>query len=1680
MEELDTQFPSYCLEFIAVSSLDDDDNILDTEWVCSHSYIESKPPVIIDFEVSDYTSLIQKSDDNLLRTIAKIPIHLDIYSSKNLTINLINADVATSIDLNFSANENLSLTINSFTIQCFGLCHLNIVNHYNYLKVVHFSLMNAVLIKQPNLEVNYCTMKASEEIKTFLPIVNDTAEIFVLPSEDMLAVQNLLRGVNIIPGSGEYVYDTKVQVYKDGTVINKNNPKDIADSIYNTETLKRNCPNAKWISPVVSWFGFTNTYVKEGKNTRHQLDIANIEIMPAVEHKEERNLDAWRVGKYSRSNTPLILKDSKKRPIYGGTINDESISRYVDYMRNQGYKIMFYPMLFMNLHDKPWRGHIFSSNADEISNFFHKEEGYNNFILHYAQMMVGKIDAFVIGSEFKQLSQTIDYRYSYSDPKRYPVVIELINLAKNVKKILGNNTIITYAADWSEYHHDDTGFYHLDPLWASDYIDVVGIDAYFPLTNKTKGDITLQEIKEGWQSGELWDFYFDKDGIKKLDPEWGLKQIEHWWKDSHFNDGIKTLWQPKMKPIWFTEFGFPSIHMSTNQPNIFWNPESRDGGIPKYSSGNVNYALQMRSIRATLEYWQSKNDIIQNMFLWTWDVRPYPAFPEDLKIWSDGSVWSRGHWINGKIEPISHVTLVGNIQVKLLLVYAEKLFLEKQQGINAGLIIANQVYLPASIYGKKLGIVAHSIFPEEGTKINLDYLFLESMNDIIFSASKTKTEKKFFLNNEEMYYYDEQIERTEINAITLTIKCPKLRLESTFIWSRLFKMLLNNLELISEVETHVYRRTINKDGFFSSKEREYVSQTQKASVIHISAEELYLSLKEKFYAIGALIQTNNFNGYAESYTFDPLVLESRFQFCSSKRVLGGFLGSSRETRSGQDLYYHGALFIIKGEGYAFAEDKMSFYASYLLGQRNVEVDVKTILLKVAIGKHFQHVKIEERGIKFGAAAGGGEISLGVLSYYRSLQASYHSETPYYSGLLARNLKIIANELQREGGIISAENKLILNVERIVDKSPRLRERYDSTEIIAEAGIKIGFEESFSGSFDSMKNILLQLKKNNPAAITAINFVSDSYALFMKLTNINNSNGIQGGVWIYGKTNALFINGYKERSLPNPIHGHDVDINADYWHMERLEATGQNYDLKVKKIEGAFTEDSEYCQIGSGEVGARMNIFGTPGVGANMLVSTYEKKVKENHLNRINLKGRFNLLSDVVEGGIHIESKELKVVVGLLKLESCQDTTYESGATFSANIGFNNGDIVGGSVNGQKQNAHSRITNIKSGFVGKDLLLINATNLIYLEGAYLDTIFGGELRVETKSIKVASLKDEARSKVTGVGVDSGNNIFGPGARAIVGNENQEREVRGAIGDGIIIVGRQEVDTAMSQMLGISRDTTFKELKGKSCHLDATIRTHNSQEVNKAWEDGILGAISYITQGAKDKKQVEVAPVLPDEKVKAAHAIQNKPRQDLISDISQNNFPSISIESSTKQVNEEFERTGEILLSFALESLEIGTKSMMKFLPKELSEVKNYHIIKIHSITFTIDYMLALEEAKQKYGNLGVQTKAISLAQTIGSTVFSTTGGILGGVVGTALSGIGTVTFSIGGAVGGGYIYDHVKIGEKSINDWMGDGINDFFMFAKDSFKALQAKPDRNFKLALQNIQEDYIKNMGIAS
>ncbi|PIR33973.1 MAG: hypothetical protein COV36_01780 [Alphaproteobacteria bacterium CG11_big_fil_rev_8_21_14_0_20_44_7] len=460
-------------------------------------------------------------------------------------------------------------------------------------------------------------------------------------------LEERITNVVVIPGSGEFVYDTVLQKKVPGqlvggewlqkgakTAINQNNNSGKTDAMLALDQLQQELPNLEWISVVVGWFG-------------DSLDAGDCEIKPGVEYDglgAKTEPDSWSVGGYNRS-TAHQISAIDGRPSYGGTPDDECLIRFIDEAKSRGLNVLFYPIIFMDVEDKPWRGRI-TGDATEAASFFTKTSGYNAFINHYASLLDGKVDAFSIGSELVGLT-TIK---NVSD--EFPAVDELVDLAASVKSTLGASVTVTYAADWSEYHHADGGWYHLDPLWASDDIDVVGIDAYFPLTDEPQTDYDKQKIIDGWTSGEGYDWYYsdaERSVQTSLAPEYAWKNIAYWWGNTHTNpDASATDWVAESKPIWFMEFGFPSVDAAANQPNVFYNPESSESGFPYHSRSRVDFRAQRTAIEGTLDVWED-SAMVEKAFLWTWDARPYPYYPDLRNVWSDGELWLYGHWVNGKL-----------------------------------------------------------------------------------------------------------------------------------------------------------------------------------------------------------------------------------------------------------------------------------------------------------------------------------------------------------------------------------------------------------------------------------------------------------------------------------------------------------------------------------------------------------------------------------------------------------------------------------------------------------------------------------------------------------------------------------------------------------------------------------------------------------------------------------------------------------------------------------------------------------------------------------------------------------------------------------------------------------------------------------------------------------------------
>ncbi len=238
----------------------------------------------------------------------------------------------------------------------------------------------------------------------------------------------------------------------------------------------------------------------------------------------------------------------------------------IEAIRAGGQEVMVYPFLLMEIlagnglpdpwggaeqPPLPWRGRITgevapgqpgspdgtAANAAAVDAFFGTvtaadfavsnglvtyagpdEWSYSRFILHSAALCAaaGGVDAFCIGSEMRSLTQMRDH-------EGFRAVTRFRQLAAEVRALLPDADL-GYAADWSEYFgyqpQDGSGdvYFHLDPLWADDEIDFIGIDNYMPLSDWRDGTDhadaawgTIYDqgyLEANVEGGEGYDWYY--------------------------------------------------------------------------------------------------------------------------------------------------------------------------------------------------------------------------------------------------------------------------------------------------------------------------------------------------------------------------------------------------------------------------------------------------------------------------------------------------------------------------------------------------------------------------------------------------------------------------------------------------------------------------------------------------------------------------------------------------------------------------------------------------------------------------------------------------------------------------------------------------------------------------------------------------------------------------------------------------------------------------------------------------------------------------------------------------------------------------------------------------------------------------------------------------------------------
>ncbi len=332
------------------------------------------------------------------------------------------------------------------------------------------------------------------------------------------------------------------------------------------------------------------------------------------------------------------------------------------------------------------------------------EWGYRRFILHNAALCAaaGGVESFCIGSEMRGLTQIRGAGGSF------PAVAALINLAAEVRALLGPSVKIGYAADWSEYFgyqpQDGTGdrYFHLDPLWADENIDFIGIDNYMPLSDWRDGVdhadsdwgsiYDLGYLKANIEGGEGYDWFYHSPEARAAQIRtpitddaynepwiWRYKDIRNWWLNGHHDriggvrDPQPSAWVPGSKPIRFTEIGCAAIDKGTNEPNKFVDVKSSESALPKFSDGRRDDLIQRQYLRAMRDYWTNPahNPVsgeygapmidMDRAHVWAWDARPFPFFPNNQTLWDDGRNHALGHWITGRTSARSLASVVEEI-----------------------------------------------------------------------------------------------------------------------------------------------------------------------------------------------------------------------------------------------------------------------------------------------------------------------------------------------------------------------------------------------------------------------------------------------------------------------------------------------------------------------------------------------------------------------------------------------------------------------------------------------------------------------------------------------------------------------------------------------------------------------------------------------------------------------------------------------------------------------------------------------------------------------------------------------------------------------------------------------------------------------------------------------------------
>ncbi len=247
------------------------------------------------------------------------------------------------------------------------------------------------------------------------------------------------------------------------------------------------------------------------------------------------------------------------------TPTDADVIAAITELHAKGLKVMLKP--HVDGSDGSWRG---TFQPSDINAWF---TSFTNFILHYAVLAQSNgVEMLCFGTEYRDLTG--------ANLSNWTTVINLIRGVYSGK--------LTYAANAAGSGDEFTSVV----FWSQ--VDVIGLDAYFPLTNHA--DPTLAELVSAWSNNRYGDnFVAAVTNFKGAYPS---------------------------KPLIFTEIGYRSVAGTNEAPYDF------------SITGAVDGIEQQNCFEAMYEVWSQHPTVMSGNFWWAWAV-PQPASSDtDYTPWN--------------------------------------------------------------------------------------------------------------------------------------------------------------------------------------------------------------------------------------------------------------------------------------------------------------------------------------------------------------------------------------------------------------------------------------------------------------------------------------------------------------------------------------------------------------------------------------------------------------------------------------------------------------------------------------------------------------------------------------------------------------------------------------------------------------------------------------------------------------------------------------------------------------------------------------------------------------------------------------------------------------------------------------------------------------------------------------